>query len=44
MYLLDKGGLSIKKSDARNLWGAFGEGFFTLGNFRVTAVAPVIIL
>lgn len=43
VFLLDKGGLSIKKSDARNFWGAFGEGFFTLGNFRVTAVAPVII-
>lgn len=36
VQLLDKGGLSIKRSDARNLWGWFGEGFFTLGRFRVT--------
>lgn len=37
VQLLDKGGLSIKRSDWRNVWGAFGDGFFILGKFRVTA-------
>ena len=33
------GGLSIKRDDARNLWGALGDVFLILGRFTIAPVA-----
>lgn len=39
VYLLDKGGLSIKRNDFRNLWGSLGDVMLILGKFSVQAAA-----
>ena len=39
VHLLDKGGVSSKRNDWRNLFGALGEVMLIVGRF--TAAAPV---
>jgi len=38
-YLLNKGGLSIKRNGLRNLWGSLGDTMLILGRFTA-APAP----
>ena len=35
-YVLDKGGLTIKRNDLRNLWGSLGDVMLILGRFAVS--------
>ena len=39
-YLLTKGGLSIKRNDWRNLWGAIGDVMLILGRYSFSEAPP----
>ena len=40
VYLLDKGGCSIKRNDFRNLWGSLGDVMLILGKWSVAEPIP----
>ena len=42
VYLLDKGGCSIKRNDFRNLWGSLGDEMLILGRFSLADPIPEV--
>ena len=39
VWVLDQGGLTIKRNDVRNLWGSLGDVMLILGRFSVTSAS-----